>query len=157
VFPADEGAGGSTSLSAQDLVLPDHPLLKNWRLDRARLEVHREKLEEIQNSRIILQPMQKRERTESFYREVAAEFFSSTEDRQRWKVRVEDTAWVLYQKGEVDLARRLAGIARDLGNREQEVSRIPFCTALVRNTMEEWIQQSRSAEQQTPSLIVKPS
>jgi len=156
LFVSGEGGAAADPLE-RDAGLLDHALLKNWRLEPMGMEGHLERLEEIVNSRIILQPMQKRERTESFYRQVAAEVFSSPETRERWKARARDTAWVLYQKGDEEGARRLAAIGQSLEHPEREIGRHPFWLALVRKTMEAWMQRHRAAARETPSLIVKPS
>jgi len=157
LFPGGGEAAGAVDPLRQDAGLLDHPLLRNWRLDPVPLETHLEKLEEIANSRIILQPMQKRERTDAFYRQVAADAFSSPETRLRWRARADDAAWVLVQRGDEETARRLVRIARGLEEPGREIERQPFWLALVRRTMEAWMERRRAAARQSPSLIVKPS
>ncbi len=135
----------------------DHPLLKNWRLERPQMLAHLEKLEEIDGSRIIVNPMQKRERVEEFYRGAAREIFAVPEDRQRMKARLEDTAWVLVQKGERDTAGPLARAGRHLEDPGRDASDDPFLVSLVQKSMEELLRSKKTTEKETPSLIVKPS
>jgi hypothetical protein len=150
-------AGGAGERHGESARLLDHPMLTHWRMERMALREHQAKREAIETSRIIVHPLQKRERIESLYREVTAQVFSSPEDRRRWKGRMEDTAWVLFRKGDVETARRLAGLAGLLEDPDRDAGQAPFFVALVRKTMEEWMEQNRVSAKQTPSLIVKPS
>ena len=137
-------------------LLEEHPPLKDWRLDAGPWERHQEKLEEILNSRIIIHPLQKQERVDTFCGRVAADVFSDPQERQRWKTRLEDAAWVAYQQGNRDLAVRLVRLGLSLEAPEGDPSQNRFCVALVRRTVEAWIRQTREEKRDTPSLIVKP-
>jgi len=158
VLAAGESPGGPKPTSVQGVAgILGHPRLQDWRLEDQRWEAYRGKLEEIWNSRIIVHPLQKQERTEALYRQVAADVFSVPDERQRWRRRVEDAAWALHHGGDREVARGLAGIGLALGDPERGGALEPFCVALVRRTLEAWAQQSRIEERKRPSLIVRPS
>jgi hypothetical protein len=132
-------------------------LLGGWVMDEERLQPHLDKLEEIERSRIIVHPMQKKERMEAFYRETAQEILSDPACRTSWKRRLEDAAWVFHKKGLEGQARRLAQISRYLEDREKDGSRIALFVELVRRGLEERLQARKTEEEKQPSLIVKPT
>ena len=141
---------GSASLLNEDL-------LSTWALEVERVEAYLDKLEEITESRIILHPMQKRERVDAFYRDVAREVLSDAAFRTSWRRRFEDAAWVFYKKGFEGQARRLAYLSRYLKDPEKDGARISFFVELVRRGMERELHDKKAEEKRRPSLIVKPS
>ena len=62
----EDPLGESASLLNEDM-------LCNWVFEAERIQPHLEQLEEIEGSRIIVHPLQKKERMDAFYREVAGE------------------------------------------------------------------------------------
>jgi hypothetical protein len=146
----EDPLGESASLLNEDL-------LRNWVIEAERIRPHLEQLEEIEGSRIIVHPLQKKERMDEFYREAAREILSNATCRTSWRRRLEDAAWVFYKKGLEGQARRLAHMGRYLEDPERDGSRIAFFVELVRRGLEQKLQEKKTEEKQQPSLIVKPS
>jgi len=146
----EDPLGESASLLNEDL-------LRNWVIEAERIQPHVEQLEEIEGSRIIVHPLQKKERMEAFYHEVTGEILSDATCRTSWRRRLEDAAWVFYKKGLEGQARRLAHMGRYLEDPAKDGSRISFFIELVRRGLEQRLQEKRTEEKQQPSLIVKPS
>lgn len=132
-------------------------LLSSWGIEAERIQPHLDKLEEISDSRIIVHPMQKKERMDTFYRETAREILSDPACRTSWRRRLEDAAWVFYKKGLEGQGRRLAHMSRYLEDPEKDTSRISFFVELVRRGLEGRLEEKKTEEKQKPSLIVKPS
>jgi hypothetical protein len=101
--------------------------------------------------------MQKRERMDALFREMAREILSDPAYRASWRGRLEDAAWVFYKKGLERQARTLAQMSRHLEDPEKDASRVSFVVELVRRGMEGRLQEKKTAEKQMPSLIVKPT
>jgi hypothetical protein len=131
--------------------------LSAWAIEAATLEPHLDKLEAITQSRIIVHPMQKKERTEALFREIAGEILSDPARREDWRRRLEDTAWVFYKTDREGQARRLAQMSRYLADPEKDASHVSFFVELVRRGMEEKLEEKQTEEKQKPSLIVKPT
>lgn len=132
-------------------------LLSAWAIEPQRIQPHVEKLEEISASRIIVHPMQKKERMDALFREIAGEILSDPAYRASWRGRLEDAGWVFHKKDLEGQARRLAQMSRYLEDPEKDASRVSFFVELVRRGMEGRLQEKKTEEKQTPSLIVKPS
>jgi hypothetical protein len=132
-------------------------LMLDWTIEAERIRPHLEQMEDIGRSRIIVHPMQKKERLEAFYRETANRILSDPACRASWRRRLEDAAWVFYKKGLEGQARRLAYMSRYLEDPEKDAARISFFVELVRRGLEEGIQEKKTEERQRPSLIIKPS
>jgi hypothetical protein len=137
--------------------LLDEKLLSSWGFEAERIKPHLDKLEEISDSRIIVHPMQKKERIDTLFRETAREILSDPAYRTSWRRRLEDAAWVFYQKGLEGQARRLVHMSRYLEDPEKDSSRIAFFVELVRRGLEGTLEEKKTEEKQRPSLIVKPS
>ena len=137
--------------------LLNHARMQAWMMEPGRVKPYVEKLMDISESKLIIHPMQKKERTEAFYREVAQELFSDSAYRTIWKARVLDMAWVMHAKGEAGLARRLFDVGRYLEDPGRDASRVAFFSQLVQRTLEGWLKQQETEEKEKPSLIVKPT
>jgi len=141
----------------ESATLLNETLLSAWAIEPQRIQPHVERLEEISESRIIVHPMQKKERMDALFREIAGEILSDPAYRTSWRRRLEDAAWVFHKKNFEVQARRLAHMSRYLGDPEKDASRVSFFTELVRRGMEGKLEEKKTEEKQRPSLIVKPS
>ncbi|MEW6439439.1 MAG: hypothetical protein AB1640_00745 [bacterium] len=130
--------------------------LAEWRIETRRMAPFLTPLEEIQESRIIVHPLQRQERIASFHQETARTVFADPGYREAWKGRIEDAAWILYKKGEEPEAKRLYLIGRYLENPENDPARVPLLVHLVRKTLEGMLGDRKKKEASQPSLIVKP-
>jgi hypothetical protein len=156
VFPSQEGETVDGDPLGESTGLLKHPLLKNWQIDPAGLLPQVEKLQEIEESRIIVHPMQKKERIESFHQEVTREILSDPEYRNLWKRRIEDAAWVLYQQGQGSESKRMVEVSRYLADPMRDGSAIGLFVELVKKTMEDLLNRKKTEEKEKPSLIIKP-
>jgi len=146
---------GEDSLGETKTLL-EHALFTGWRLDDDLVAPFASELEEIQESRIIVSPLQKKERIDSFYRQATSQLFSAESVRSLWRRRLEENAWVLYQKGlrrEANLAVR---VARLLSEETGDAARSAFLKELVRKSIDEYLEARKEQEASQPSLIVKP-
>jgi hypothetical protein len=157
VFSDLSGETVSEDPLGESATLLNENLLSAWVLEPQRIQPHVERLEEISESRIIVHPMQKKERMDALFREIAGEILSEPAYRASWKGRLEDAAWVFYKKGLEGQARRLARMSRYLEDPEKDAARVSFFVELVRRGMEGRLQEKKTEEKQTPSLIVKPT
>jgi hypothetical protein len=157
VFPEEAGGPAVEDPLGESAQLLNEELFQGWVMEAERIQPHLDKLEEIERSRIIVHPMQKKERMEAFYRETAQEILTDPGCRNSWKRRLEDAAWVFYKKGMEGQARRLTQMGRYLEDPEKDASRMAFFVELIRRGLEEKLQAKKTEEEQQPSLIVKPS
>jgi hypothetical protein len=101
--------------------------------------------------------MQKKERMDALFREIAGEILSDPAYRASWRRRLEDAAWVFHKKDLEEQARRLVHMSRYLEDEEKDAACVSFFVELVRRGMEGSLQEKKTEEKQTPSLIVKPT
>jgi|GEM_PF-1441086 len=148
--PSNDSLGESATLLGENL-------LSAWAIEPQRIQPHVEKLEGISESRIIVHPMQKKERMDALFREIAGEILSDPGYRTSWRGRLEDAAWIFYRKDLEGQARTLARMSRYLEDPEKDASRVSFFVELVRRGMEGRLQEKKTEEDRTPSLIVKPT
>jgi hypothetical protein len=144
-------------LLGESATLLNESLLSAWVIEPQRIQAHMEKLEEISTSRIIVHPMQKKERMDALFREIAGEILSDPAYRASWRGRLEDAGWVFHKKDLEGQARRLAQMSRYLEDPKRDASQLAFFVELVRRGMEGKLQEKKAEEKQTPSLIVKPT
>ena len=150
-----------SGISAEDPLgetrkLLDHPLLAGWSLDEKRIQSLSSRLQEIQESKIIVHPLQKKDRVESFYVQCAREIFTDQEYRDTWKRRMEETAWVLYKKGYEQEAQRAVRVACLLSNATEDLSKSAFIVEMIRRSIEKGLEEKKKHDAMQPSLIVKP-
>jgi hypothetical protein len=132
-------------------------LLAGWAIEAERMRPHLGRLEEISESRIIVHPMQKRERVDALLRDIAQAILSEPFYRTCWRRRLEDAAWVFYKRGLEGPSRRLVRICRYLEDPQNSAARISFFVELVRRGMEGQWKEKQAEERNRPSLIIKPA
>ena len=136
--------------------LLEQPMLRDWRMDRGRLLPRMERIEEASQSRIIVHPLQQKERVEGLYRDATREILADPDHRAAWRRRLAEAAWVFHRKGLGSEAMRLASVGHFLVDPENDASRVGFFVALLRVSLEEMLQAKQAEENERPSLIVKP-
>jgi hypothetical protein len=125
-------------------------------MEEARVKSFSSALQDIQESKIIVHPLQKKERIESFYIQTARELFSEEGCRMLWRRRLEETAWVLYKRGHEGEARLAMRVARLLATPTEDPSKSAFIVELIRRSIAQSLEQKKKADAMKPSLIVKP-
>jgi hypothetical protein len=136
--------------------LLDHPLLAGWRLEGEKFQPFSSKLQDIENSKIIVHPLQKKDRVESLYTQSAREIFSDEGYRKVWKRRLEETAWIFYKKGYEQEAHLAVRVASLLSNTAEDPSKSPFLMELIRRSIDQSLEEKKRHDTMQPSLIVKP-
>ena len=150
----DVDAGPPTQEETATLL--EHRLLAFWQIEPSWLRPYLEQYEEMLGSRIIVHPLQKKERIDGFFRETARAILSDPVRRDLWLRRVEDAAWVLHQTGAQKEAKLLGRIGRYLKDQQHGDGDIPFFAEMVRKTLEGEFKEKKTEEREQPSLIVKP-
>lgn len=136
--------------------LLEHELLAGWRIDDDQVAPFASELDEIEASRIIVSPLQKKERVDSFYRQAASQMFSSESVRYLWRRRLEENAWVLYQKGYRREACLAVRVARLLSDETSDPAGSAFLRELAKKSIDEYLEARKEQEARHPTLIIKP-
>ncbi len=157
VYDLVDAAGiGSTALSETSEKLLEEPEFRTWFVEKDLLEPYLQRLEEAEQSRIVLNPMQKEERFRSIVREAVEGIFLGAETRAVFEGRLEDAALHLHVSGQEEKARDILGVA--LAIRRGDLGRlgVPLLEALVMRSLGLHEAQEKQEAEEEPSLIVKP-
>ena len=128
----------------------------SWILPEDEVRPYVKLVEEAEESRLVLNPVQKETRLQDVYRKALAELFPE-ERRNRYKRRLEETAYVLLKTGQEDPARLALAASLDLRSGFMDLSPNPFLLNLVIRSIYTLV--SRDVEEKKEdkgSLIVKP-
>ncbi len=145
-----------TPLSEISEKLLEEPEFRTWFVERDLLEPWLQRLEDTENSRIVLNPMQKEERFRSIVRESVGEVFLSTETAQVFKGRFEDAALHLHAAGEEGKAKAILCVALAISRGDFGSLGVPLLEALVMRSLNLHKTQEKQEAAEAPSLIVKP-
>ena len=121
----------------RDLVEKSAELLKiapfdMWILAPEEIENPAQQLRESVDSRLVLTPLQQKDRIESIFRKVADEYFTP-QRRRLYRRHLEEMAYILIIKGKKKSARMALAIA--LAMEEQAPTLIPFVRDLVKRSL----------------------
>ncbi len=147
----------ATGLSETPEKLLEETGLLSWSVERDLMEPFMERLEGIEQSRIVLNPMQKEERFRSIVRGVVQDLFLDPELRPIFAGRFEDAALHLQVSGEEEKARAVLGIALAIRRGDLGSLGVPLLEAMVMRSFvlyKGWQDEKKADEE--PSLIVKP-
>jgi len=130
-----------------------------WTLPPEDVQPYVAQLEEAEGSGLVLSREQRQERLLLILDRAARELFDD-ERRRAWRRRLEESAFVLASRGKKDEARVALAAALDLKRGLGEVRPNPLAVALVTRSiaplLAEHKAQKDQAEEETPSLIIKP-
>jgi len=128
----------------------------SWILPENEVRPYAELIEEAEKSRLVLNPAQKETRLQEVYRKALAELFPD-ERRNRYKRRLEETAYVLLKNGQEDPARLSLAASLDLRSGFMDLSPNPFLLNLVIRSIFTLVNHDMEEEKEDESsLIVKP-
>lgn len=157
VFDAMNAEGiEATSLSEVSDKLLEEPELRTWFVEKELMEPWLQRLDETEQSRIVLNPMQKEERFRSVLREAVQGLFLGDETAPVFEARLEDAALHLHASGQEDQARQILRVA--LAIRDGDLGNLgaPLLEALVMRSVGLYKEQEKQEAADEPSLIVKP-
>ena len=152
----DEDGIDAAALSETSEKLLEEPELRTWFVEKDLLEPYLERLEETEQSRIVLNPMQKEERFRSIVREAVQGIFLGEETAPAFETRFEDAALHLHVSGQEEKARTILGVALAIRRGELGNLGVPLLEALVMRSLGLHKAQEKQEAEEEPSLIVKP-
>ena len=152
----DAGAVGSTAPSETSEKLLEEPEFRTWFVEKDLLEPYLLRLEDTQQSRIVLNPMQKEERFRSIVREAVEGIFLGEETRAVFEGRLEDAALHLHVSGQEEKARAVLGVALAIRRGDLGSLGVPLLEGLVMRSVGLHKAQEKQEAAEEPSLIVKP-
>lgn len=135
--------------------LLDEPEFRLWVLDENWMQPYLQQVEAAQESRLVLNQLQKEERFAGIVRDAVREIFSG-ERGQLFQRRMEDTALYLLETQRQEQARLALAVALELKERDLGMLDISFFTGLVQKSLAFYLGQAKTKAAEEPSLIVKP-
>ncbi len=125
-----------------------------WVLDEDWMNPHLERLQEAQESRLVLNEFQKEERSATIVRETVKSLFSE-EIGRLFQRRMEDMALYFLETNREEQAKLALAVALQLGDEDLGGLDISFLTGLIQKSLGFYTTQAKS-EPEESSLIVKP-
>ena len=125
-----------------------------WVLDEDWMNPHLERLQEAQESRLVLNEFQKEERSATIVRETVKSLFSE-EIGRLFQRRMEDMALYFLETNREEQAKLALAVALQLGDEDLGGLDISFLTGLIQKSLGFYTAQAKS-EPDESSLIVKP-
>ncbi len=153
----EEEIKGRSDLLNRSPSLFETPPFHLWYLEKEDIAKCLSLLEEASQSRIILAPHQQEGRFFEIYRQTVKELFDGKR-RLLFRRRLEETAYILWKKGNEDAARISVAAGLELTKEDKFFSPHPFLTELVKRTV--WAIQAENQREKdggtTGGLIIKP-
>jgi len=130
---------------------------KPWVLPHEKAEKYTARGKEATESKILLTPLQQKERLDTIFREAVEELFRE-EERALYKRRLEETAFLLHKTQREEEAKKALAAALGLSPDGLSSHQHPFVETLVKKSIDlpAISEKEEKDEQEEPSLIVKP-
>jgi hypothetical protein len=136
--------------------LLDEPELRYWVLLDDWMQGLLPQLEEAQNSRLVLNPVQKEERFAAIVRD-AVQTLCAGENGRAFARRMEDTALYFYETQRPEAAKLALAVAQQVGEGGPGPLDVSFLTGLVQKSFALFMSQEKAKkEQERDSLLIKP-
>ena len=145
-------SGAWRELSRQ---LLDEPEFRPWILDEDWVRPYLQQLQDAQESRIVLKPLQKEERLGAIVREAVRTMFAG-ETVKVLQRRMEDMALYLFETERLDKAKLALAVALQLKDEDPGLLDISFLTGLAQKSFAFYTSQEETKKEEEPSLVVKP-
>lgn len=152
-FSIDEIRSGSWREQSRRLL--DEPEFRMWVLDEDWVKPYLQQVEEAQESRLVLNPVQKEERLAGIVRDAVREIFFG-ERKHLFQRRMEDMALHLLETQRGEQARLALAVALELREDILAVLDISFLTGWIQQSLAFFLSQTKAKAAEEPSLIVKP-
>ncbi len=153
-----EAVAADDTLLATSLQLGEEPEMQRWVFDAKQAKPYVEKITSAQESPLVLNPHQQKDRVDDVIKQAETEIFSG-ESGQVYARRLEEMALYFAATGRLASAQRALAVSLALQKEGASGSGISFCEGLVQQSIglhytEEKQQQQEEAK---GSLIMKPS
>jgi hypothetical protein len=135
--------------------LLEEPEFRSWVLDEDWVEPYFAQIEGAQESRLVLNEMQKEERLAGIVRDAVGGLFSP-EKAKILQRRIEDMALYLIETGREPAARLALAVGLQFAEGNPGPLDISFLTGLVQKSFAFYLGQRKAKAAEEPSLIVKP-
>ena len=136
-----------------DLLKAD--LFNSWKIAEDSIRPYADEVWEAEESKIVLNQIQKEARFQGVYQKALSELFSG-ERRLLYKRRLEEMAYLLYKLGREEEARISLAVAIDLEKPLNLIQPNPFLFQLVTKSIFALLAEAYEKRAKEPSLIVKP-
>lgn len=150
---AEEARSGAWRELSRRLL--EEPELRSWVLDEDWMKPYLEQVEQAQESRLVLNPLQKEERFAGIVRDAVQGLFSG-ERAKIFQRRMEDMALYLMETGREAQAKLAVAVGRQFAEGNAGALDISFLTGLVQKSLAFYLGQHKAKGAEAPSLIVKP-
>lgn len=143
-------------LLADSARLLEEPEIQRWLFDAEQAKPYIDKMTSAQESPLVLNRFQQKDRVEDVIKEAVSDLFS---DRGPYTRRLEETAVYLAATGRTESAQRALAVSVALQSDGADSRTIPFCERLVRQGIGLHYDAEKQQERETAktSLIMKPS
>ncbi len=150
-------AGDETFLTTS-IQLAEEPEMQRWVFDAEQAKPYVEKITSAQESPLVLNQHQQKDRVDDVIKQAIAEVFSG-ESGQVYARRLEETALYFAATGRVTSAQRALAVSLALQKEGASGSGIPFCEGLVQQSIGQHYTEEKQHQQEESkgSLIMKPS
>jgi hypothetical protein len=135
--------------------LLEEPAFRFWLVDEDWMKPYLDRIEQAQESRLVLNDAQKEERLAAIVRDAAREIFAG-ESGAIFSRRLEDASWCLAEAGRREPALLALAVALELAKGDIGMLDIAFLTGLVQKSIAYYLAQAKQKAKEEPSLIVKP-
>ena len=150
----DEVRSGLWRESSQKLL--EEPEFRSWALDEDWVRPFAERVQETQESRLVLNPLQKEERMGRLVSDIAQELFAG-EAGICFAGRMEDMALYLFLTNRKDKAQSALAVALALKDQDLGGLGVPFLYGLIQRSLAVYTTQEKEKEKaKDSSLIIKP-
>lgn len=138
--------------------LLEEPEIRRWLLDAEQAKPYLDKMTSAQESPLVLNKFQQKDRVEDVIKEAASDLFSDR-GAQIYARRLEETALYFASTGRMESAQRALSVSLALQSDGTDRGTVPFCEGLVRQSIGLHYNAEKQQEQETAkaSLIMKPS
>lgn len=150
---AEEARSGAWRELSRRLL--EEPEFRPWVLDEHWMKPYVEGVERAQESRLVLNPLQKEERFAGVVRDAVQGLFSA-EKAKIFQRRMEDMALYLIGTGREAQAKLALAVGRQFAEGNPGALDISFLTGLAQKSLAFYLGQRKAKEADEPSLIVKP-
>jgi hypothetical protein len=151
----EETIKADESLLTRSETLFELPEFSNWVIKPDEMEKYAEKIQEANESKLVLTPIQKQERIYQIYNDAAEELFNE-ERRLLYKRRLEEIAYIIYKLGKEEDARICLAAALALKDESITFSHHPFLLELVKRSLSSALWKDEQKAKENLSFIVKP-
>ncbi len=127
----------------------------SWRIEEDQIQSYANEVWEAEESKIVLNPVQKEARFQGIYQKALSELFSG-ERKGLYQRRLEEMAYVLFKLGREEEAKISVCVAMDLEKPIHPIQPNPFLYQLVVKSIFSLLSEAYEKKSKEISLIAKP-